>query len=73
MFYMFKTFVSLLSGHASWKDLSGKLEFHGNELSESDTLVELGEIWCRHASTAVEHFMSSVKAGALKATLSGRE
>jgi hypothetical protein len=49
------------------KDLSGKLEFH-----ESDTSAELGEIWCRLASTAVERFVSFVKIGALKSTLSGR-
>jgi hypothetical protein len=54
------------------EDLSGKLEFHGNVLSHSDTTVELGEIWCRPASTAVERFVSFVKIGALIAALSGR-
>ena len=56
------------------EDLSGKLEFYENELSDSDsdTSVDLAEIWCRLASTAVQRFVSFVNIGALKATLSGR-
>jgi hypothetical protein len=54
------------------EDLSGRLEFHENELSDSDTAVELGEICSRPASSAVERFVSFVKIGTLKATFLGR-